>query len=293
MCVNDINFKIALSAIILCRNEQKNIENCLKSIKDLCNEIIIVDSFSRDSTLEIVKKYTNIVYQHNYESHPQQWIWILNNINTKNEWIFALDADFVVTEKLKHILRRIPFTSDHRVDGYYVRHKQIFRGRWIKYGGCYPAYWLRIFKRSKVKVDEEELVDVHFYIEGITEKLECDIIEDNKNEYNISFWIYKQNRFSSRYAREEIAYRKKGKIFLTKPNLFGMPNQRILFLKMIWYKLPLYLRPFLYFFYRYFIRLGFLDGKQGFIYHFLQGFWYRFLVDIKIDKIESGAVGQH
>ena len=69
------------------------------------------------------------------------------------------------------------------------------------------------------------------------------------------------------------------------PSLFGTPDQRILWLKERWYGMPLYVRPFIYFFYRYILRLGFLDGKEGFVFHFLQAFWYRLLVDMNLDDL--------
>ncbi len=277
--------KLPISAIVLTYNEEKNLERCLNSIYKWVDEIILVDSYSTDRTLEIARKYTDKIYQNKYEGHPQQWLWTLRHVETKNEWIFAIDADFIVTDELwKEISRKLDSLSGE-VSGFYIRHKQIFKGRPILHGGLYPSYWLRIFRKDKVKVDENELVDVHFYVNGRTEKLEFDVIEHNLKDSSIFFWIEKQNKFARKHAIEEINRRKGLSGNIIKPNFYGSPDQRKLFLKNLYYKLPLFIRPFLYFFYRYIIKLGFLDGKEGFIYHFTQGFLYRMLVDINIDEI--------
>jgi len=277
--------KLPISAIILTYNEEKNIEKCLNSIYGWVDEIIIVDSYSTDKTLEIAKKYTDKIYQNKYEGHPQQWLWTLNSVPIKNDWVFAIDADFIVTEELWAEIKRRFDRMNEEVSGFYVRHKQVFKGRAILHGGVYPSYWLRIFKKNKVRIDENELVDVHFYVNGKTENLEFDVIEDNIKDREIFFWIEKQNKFAKRHALEEIQRKKELLKSPLKPNIFGLPDQRKLFLKNLYYKLPLFIRPFLYFFYRYIVRFGFLDGKEGFIYHFTQGFLYRMLVDINIDEI--------
>jgi glycosyltransferase involved in cell wall biosynthesis len=279
--------KLPISAIILTYNEELNIKKCLDSVLDWADEIIIVDSYSTDKTLEIAKLYTEKIYQNKYDGHPQQWQWTLKNVPIKNEWVFAIDADFIITEELwKEIAIKFAELNEE-ISGFYVRHKEVFKARPILHGGVYPSYWLRIFKKDKVRIDENELVDVHFYVNGRTENLEFDLIEQNYKDENIFFWIEKQNKFAKRHAIEEINRRDKMLNWPVKPNIFGSPGQRKLFFKNIYYKLPLYVRPFLYLFYRYILKLGFLDGKEGFIYHFTQGFFYRMLVDINIDEILS------
>ena len=174
------------------------------------------------------------------------------------------------------------------VDGLYINRRQVFRGRWIKHGGYYPKYLLKLFRRDKVSFDEMDLVDHHFYISGTTAKLKHDLIEENVKENDIAFWIGKHNRYAVRMAEEEMHRGESGQKSPVSSALFGAPDQRILWLKSLWSRLPLYLRPVLYFHYRYFLRLGFLDGKQGFIFHFLQGFWFRLLVDINIEEMKHG-----
>ena len=254
---------LSISAVILTYNEEKNIEKCLNSVSNWVDEKIIVDSFSTDKTLEIARRYTDKIYQNKYDGHPQQWQWTLDNVSIKNDWIFAIDADFVVTEELWEEISRRFAQLDKEVSGFYVRHKETFKGKPILHGGVYPSYWLRIFKKNKVRIDENELVDVHFYVDGKTEKLEFDLIEHNLKDDGIFFWIEKQNKFAKKYAIEEIKRRNRSLDYPVKPTLLGSQDQRKLFFKNIWHRLPLYVRPFIYFFYRYILKLGFLDGKRS------------------------------
>ena len=113
------------------------------------------------------------------------------------------------------------------------------------------------------------------------------IVEENLKENEISFWINKHNRYSDLVAQEEWERLQQLRTQTLQPDLFGSPDQKKAFLKSIWWKMPLYVRPFIYFFHRYFIQLGILDGKQGFVFHFLQAFWFRLVVDIKIDEIKK------
>ena len=113
------------------------------------------------------------------------------------------------------------------------------------------------------------------------------IIEENLKENDIGFWIQKHNRYSDLVAEEEMQRRRSERTQTIKPSLTGTPDQRTAYLKRLWWKLPLLIRPFIYFFYRYFVQLGILDGKNGLIFHFLQAFWFRFVVDVKIMELKN------
>ena len=279
-----------LSVVIMTFNEELNVERCLTSVHGWADEIFVVDSFSTDGTLDIVHRYTEKVYQHAYESHPQQWQWALDNLPFQYEWILALDADFIVTPELRRAVSEVVLRNDPAIDGYYVRHRQVFRGRFIRHGTIYPRYWLRLFRHDKVFVDEHDLVDLHFYVDGQVSRLEYDLIEDNQKERELAFWVQKQVRFAQRQAVAELRRRQGIQADPMRPTPFGTPDQRTLWLKGVWSRLPLYLRPFLYFFYRYVVRLGFLDGKEGFLYHFSQAFLYRLMVDVRIEELHQEAL---
>lgn len=273
--------KVPISAIILTYNEEKNIERCLKSIYDWVDEIFIVDSFSNDKTIEISKKYTDKIYQHEFINYSEQRNWAQRNLPIKNDFVFHIDADEWVSEELKKEIFEI-FKKGYfeKYDGFLISRKTIFYNRWIKYGGHYPRYHLRIFKKNKGRCEKREY-DQHFIIEGRIKKLKSPIINDVTME--ISEFINKYAKWAN-FEAKSIINKEKEEI---KPSLIGNPIQRVRWLKKnIYLKLPLFFRCFLYFIYRYFLRLGFLDGIEGLIFHFLQGFWFRFIVDVKIWELK-------
>jgi glycosyltransferase involved in cell wall biosynthesis len=277
-----------LSFVVLTFNEEKNLNACLNSVADWAREIFVVDSGSTDRTLEIARQHRARIFCHPFETHAKQWKWALENLPITSDWVLALDADQSVTaelrEEIRHFLQK-QTESSSIINGCYVRRRQMFRGKWIKHGGYYPKYLLKLFRRDAVLIDEGDLVDHHFRVRGNIIKLNSDVIEDNQNEADISVWIEKHNRYASLQAREEFRRARKRQDQVLQRSFWGSPDERILWLKYVWSGLPLYARPFLYFFYRYILRLGFLDGKEGFIFHFLQGLWYRLLIDVKIDEL--------
>lgn len=279
---------LPISCVVLAGNEELNIQRCLASIAGHSDDIIVVDSFSSDRTLDITRQYTSRIFQHHYEGHPQQWAWTLQNVPFMHDWIFAIDADFVVTPELWAAIADAAVTSSAtRVDGYFVRHRQVFRGRALKHGTIYPRHWLRVFRKQKVHIDLNDLVDVHFDVQGQVAFLEADVIEDNSKDRDLRFWVAKQARFARFLAQEELSRRVAPAHNGVAASPFGRPDQRIMWWRKRWYNLPLYVRPFLLFIYRYILRLGFLDGKEGLLYHFTQALLCRLLVDAWLDELRA------
>lgn len=282
-----------LSVIILTYNEELNLPDCLSSLHPLGVPVFVVDSGSTDATIQIAREFGAYHTQHPFESHAKQWCWALEHLPLATDWILGLDADQRLTPELVHELRGM-FNGRTPSDcvGFYINRRQIFRGRWIRHGGYYPKYLLKLFDRRAVYLDDNDLVDHHFCVKGPTRILRGDLLEANRKEDAITFWIEKHNRYARRLAQEELARQLISQPPLNIRRVWGTPDDRTLVLKQIWRKLPLYLRPTLYFIYRYFFRLGFLDGKQGFIFHFLHGFWFRLLVDINLDELRQQQARQ-
>jgi glycosyltransferase involved in cell wall biosynthesis len=273
--------KLPISAIILTYNEEINLEQCLKNIADWVGEIIIIDSFSTDKTLEIAKKYKAKVFKHEFVNQAQQFNWALDNVPIKNDWIFRLDADEWVTPELWREIERKLQSVSGEVSGYCMKRRVYFMGRWIKHGGYYPTWLVRLFRKGMGK-SEYRKMDEHIVVEGNTEKLQNDFVDENHK--GLTFWIEKHRWYATREAEqvmEQVANDKRQMANLDEE------TKKKRKMKSGYYKLPLFLRAFLYFFYRYFIRLGFLDGKEGFVFHILQGFWYRFLVDAEIYELHK------
>jgi glycosyltransferase involved in cell wall biosynthesis len=271
--------KLPISVIILTYNEEKNIEDCLKSVYDWADEIFVVDSYSTDRTLEMVKKYTDKIYQHPFLDYGKQRNWAQENLPIKNEWVFHLDADERITPELTSKLKEILTQLHIDVDGFLVSRKTVFMGRWIKHGGHCPVYHLRIFKKNKGRC-EERLYDQHYIVEGRVLKIKGDIINIVNSDLNL--WKARHKIWASLEAQELLFNKNR---IINIRFIKGNPiEKRNWFRYKIYYKMPLFIRPLAYFFYRYILRLGFLDGWQGFIFHFWQGFWYRWQVDCEIWK---------
>jgi len=286
--------KISVSVIILTYNEELNLEKCLKSVAGLASEVFIVDSYSKDKTLEIAKKYSCKIVKHPFENQAKQFNWALDNLKIKTEWILRLDADEYLTDELKKEIIEtlskeeisINQLNPHKsastiINGFYIKRRVHFMGRWMKYGGYYPAWFLRLFRYGKARYEEREVDEHAVLLSGQASRLKNDFIDENRQK--LEWWIGKQNNHSSREVlallREE---EEKDKIRVS-PSFFGNQAEQKRWLKeKLFMKSPMFFRAWLYFIYRYFFRLGFLDGKRGLIFHFFQGFWYRFLVDAKI-----------
>lgn len=272
------------SIIILTFNEELHLPRLLHSLQGLNAPIYILDSGSTDQTLTIAQKYGAEILTNPFENHPKQWDFALRNFNLTTPWIIGLDSDHIISPELFTLLSNFK-NSDipSHINGIYFNRKNYFKGKWLRHGGYFPKYLLKMFRNGKGKSDLNENMDHRFIIEGDTLIWKQGyLLEENLKESNISFWIAKHNRYSDLVALEEIERRRQLRSQSVKPSLFGNPDQRIARLKLIWWKLPLFIRPFLYFFHRYFIQLGILDGTRGFIFHFLQAFWFRLVVDIKM-----------
>jgi len=281
-----------ITTIILTYNEEIHLRRCIESVQSISEKVIIIDSFSNDRTIEIAKELGAEVYQNPFVNQAKQFQWGLDNCNIDSEWILRLDADeFLLPELSTEISAKTPHLSSD-INGVYLRRQVHFMDKWIKYGGYYPIKLLRLWRNGKATI-EQKWMDEHVILkEGKTSEFEYDFVDDNLN--NLAWWTQKHNNYSN---RELIEY------FNEKYNLFESENisldsntQESLKRKnkvKYYNKAPLFLRAFLYFIYRYFFKLGFLDGIKGLIWHFLQGFWYRFLVDAKIFQIEYIAKKQN
>ncbi len=278
-----------ITAIVLCYNEARNIRPCLESVAGFC-AIQVVDSFSTDETVAICREFTEQVEQHRYENHASQWQWALDNLHVNTEWVLALDADFVVSDALKERILSDLESVPASIDGVYVRHRYRFGGNVIRFGGT-KQYWLRIVRAGKASADLSDLVDFRFAVAGETLKWREHVLEYNRNDDDISIWISKQDKFSVRLAVEEELRRRKLWHWKVQPSILGNPDARFAWLRDLWLRFPLFLRPVLYFFYRYVLALGFMDGRGGFLYHALQGFWLRLVIDWKLVQLRQAGLG--
>lgn len=281
-----------ISLIVLTYNEEVNIEHTLKSVSGWIGEIIIIDSFSTDKTLEICRRYTDKIWQHEFKNQATQFNWALDNVPIQNEWIFRLDADELVGPDLaKEICEAIPNLPED-VTGVYLNRRLYFLGRWIKHGGHYPAWFIRIFRKGKGRY--EEIAEEHIVLaEGSARYLKNDFADYNRS--GLAAWAQKHIHTGIGNMNDMLAMEARGWMseLRVEPALFSTQERRKRWLKKnVYCRSPMFLRAFLYFIYRYVFRLGFLDGIEGLIYHFLMGCWFFFYVDSLIYEAARTGVSK-
>jgi glycosyltransferase involved in cell wall biosynthesis len=275
-----------LSIIILTHNEEKNIEACLKSVLDLNCPIFLVDSGSTDNTLKIVEEFPVQLSHHPFQNYGQQRNWALKNLPIATPWVLNMDADHRMTPELAiEINQVLTKPIEENTKGFLISRRTIFLGQWMKHGGHYPVYHAILFKKDFGHC-EDKLYDQHFVVNGHCETLKSDMIDTLTD--SLQSFTERHNRWSTLEAEDQFyKYTLKNKTGLVKAKALGNAQQRRRYAKSIYEKFPLFVRPFIYFFVRYFLKLGFLDGKKGLVFHFLQGFWFRFLVDAKIYELKK------
>lgn len=267
---------LPISVIVPVLNEEQNIAACLASVR-FADEVFVVDSGSTDRTAAIAESMGAKVVQFRFvPGGPRKKNWALENLPFRNEWVLLLDADERVTPELEQEIRQ-EFAQGPRFDGYYLNRKLIFMGRWLRFGGNYPSWNLRLFRHELgryEKLDTEELesagdVEVHEHVvlQGKAGYLREPLLHLDYKD--LSRWIARHNNYSTWDAKLRLNLLQGKELSHSIPaRLFGNPVERKRWLKKLWVRLPC--RPFLRFIYMYIIRLGFFDGKPGFIYAVLK-----------------------
>jgi glycosyltransferase involved in cell wall biosynthesis len=246
--------------------------------------MLVVDSFSTDETLNIADAHGARVIQHTFVTQATQFNWALTQIDDDVVWVLRIDADEYLTEPLRReICERLP-TLGADIDGVYCGRRMTFQGRLIRHGGVFPVRVLRLFRRGRGQC-ENRWMDEHIKAAGPTVDFQGEIIDDNLQ--SLTWWTNKHNSYASREAVDLLNLEYGFMPFDSVAGLRGASQAGVKrWLKeTVYARLPGGMRAFAYFFYRYVIRLGFLDGSSGTAFHVLQGFWYRYLVDAKVAEV--------
>lgn len=262
--------------VILVKNEELHIRRLLSNISPIASGITIVDSFSTDNTIEICKEFTNDINFRDFDYQAAQFNWVLNNLKIDQEWIIRLDADEYFPAESITQLSNLTISDLKCFNGIEFRRRYIFLGREIKYGGVFPHKVVRAFRYGYGKY-EDRIMDEHLMISGKIFKMhQVNLIDENLN--NLDWYLKKHIDYANREVNVCESERQEENYKLSR-NAYLKRNLK----KIIRTYLNGYLFSFIYFIYRYFVRGGFRDGSQGFIFHFIQGFFYRNLVQIKAD----------
>jgi glycosyltransferase involved in cell wall biosynthesis len=264
------------TVILLSYNSMDTLGSTLSRAREVSDEIFVVDSFSSDGTVALAESYGAKVVQHAFENYGAQRNWAIDNLPITGKWQLHLDADEVMDNQLVAAIRALPEEPAHA--GYFVPRYVKFLGRVMRHGGMSPTWHLRLF-RSGAGRCEDRKYDQHFLLvgPGTTGQLSGVMIDDIA--MSLSEWTARHNRWADGEVAEMDAKHEAGRLVADAK---GNPAQRKRALREKYNKLPLFVRPFALFGYRYFLKLGFLDGTEGFIFWVLQTFWFRFLIDAKI-----------
>ena len=263
------------TVILLTFNSEATLGATLNSARQVADEIFVVDSFSTDGTVELARSLGAAVIQHPFDHYGAQRNWAIDNLPIAGSWQLHLDADEWMDDKMLQAILALPENPPH--EGYFLPRYLRFLGRVLRHGGMSPTWHLRLF-RTGLGHCEDRRYDQHFLLRsGTTGKLPGMMIDDIR--MSLSEWTARHNRWADGEVAELESREVAGRV---QADLRGNPAQRKRFLRQKYNQLPLFLRPFALFAYRYFFRFGFLDGVEGFIFWILQTFWFRFLVDAKI-----------
>ena len=266
------------TVIILTKNEETDIERCIRSVEGWVKRIVIVDSGSTDRTVEIAERLgVEIVRHEPFVDYGRQFNWAIDNLRIKTTWVFRLDADEVITPELrKELEKELEHHATDDVSGFMMRYKVEFMGRYLMHGGFYPFQKITIFKYGKGRFEERAMGEHIVLSEGRCVDLKNDAIHHTLK--TLDLYINKHNWYATREVQDYFDVRSGRENAL----LDGQPERAKKLRDGLYYRLPMFLRAKLFFWYRYYLRLGFLDGTPGYIFAFLQAYWYRTLVDAKI-----------
>ncbi len=274
-----------LTVLILTYNEKLHIERCLASIVGLASRVVVVDSFSTDGTRELAASSGAEVVTHSWTNHTAQFNWALDNLGIDTAWTMRLDADELAMPDLAASLRRVLPKSDSSVAGYTLNLRRYFFGKWLRHGALYPIRLLRVWRTGRGRC-ENRLMDEHVVVEGAVEHIDADFADWTLHD--ITRWTAKHNDYATKEAYELLTLEAPtNRTFIEPVNQSWHARVKRRIKGTVYVRLPLGLRAIAYFIYRYFVRLGFLDGWPGFVFHFLQGLWYRFLVDVKVYELKQ------
>ncbi|WEK05686.1 MAG: glycosyltransferase family 2 protein [Candidatus Devosia phytovorans] len=277
--------------MILTHNEAIHLSRALDSVASFARSVHVVDSGSGDGTVEIAKARGAEVLVHAWRNYADQFQWGMDNIDSDADWILRLDADEVIGADLAARFYSEVSQLPAEVAGINIDRRHVFMGRWIRFGGRYPLTLLRLFRRGQGRI-EQRWMDEHIVLEsGRTVHFAGSFSDVNLKD--LSFFTAKHNGYATREAVDIINQRHglfPRDMAVTAGSTSVQAGLKRFIKERVYNALPPELSALGYFLYRYLLQLGFLDGREGLIYHVLQGFWYRFLVGAKVVEYERELV---
>lgn len=272
-------------AVVLTLNEAQHLARCLGSVEGVVQGMLVVDSFSTDPTVSIAEEFGARVVQHPFLTQAVQFNWALTQLDPDTDWVLRLDADEYLTPELAAEIRDRLSAVSSAVDGIFCSRRMTFQGRMIRHGGVFPVRVLRLFRYGRGQC-ENRWMDEHIKVSGQTMEFKGELIDDNLN--SLTWWTDKHNKYASREAVDllNLEYRFMARDSVASLKAGSQAGFKRWLKEEVYARLPGGFRALAYFLYRYVFRLGFLDGQAGTSFHFLQCFWYRYLVDAKVMEVK-------
>ena len=281
---------MTITAIILTYNEALHIERAIRSIQAFTDQICVVDSGSNDGTTEIARRLGAEIHTHAFVNQAKQFQWALDTLTIRGDWVLRLDADEIIEPDLaREIADQLPLLPAEVV-GVNLKRKHIFMDRWVRHGGRYPLVMLRLWRHGHGRI-EDRWMDEHMVVwGGRTVTFDGGFADHNLND--LSYFVDKHNKYATREAIEVLNQRlglfaRDGALNAYSASFQASSKRWVK--ERIYNRIPFTVSATLYFLWRYLFQLGFLDGRSGLVYHFLQGFWYRFLVGAKLMELERAV----
>lgn len=271
-----------LLVVVLTKNEAAHLGACLGSLDDLECDILVVDSGSTDETIEIAEKFGADVVYHEYITEAATRNWVLDTYGPETGWLLFLDADERLTPGLNREIRDLPDPADGP-SGYYMRREMRFLGHELRYGGHQRNYILHLLQPSRARVISQTRTLEYVKVDGPTQVLRNSMIHENKR--SLSDWVMKHDFYAQREAEDRLAG-------FTREKPVTEGRIRAYLHKAVLARMPPLALPFAFFTYRYFIRLGFLDGKVGLIYYAMHDIWYPTLIAAKLVELDPVGGGR-
>lgn len=270
------------SVIVLSFNSEDTLRATLRRARLLSDEIFVVDSYSKDGTVELARSLGATVVQHPFEHYGAQRNWAIDNLPITRPWQLHLDSDELMDDELVAAIQALPEEPPHA--GYFLARYLRFLGRMLRHGGMSPTWHLRLFRTGAGRCEDRKYDQHYFLLSGTSGQLPGEMVDDIRMP--LTEWTARHNRWADAEVAEVDLGETRERV---QPDARGNPAQRKRFLRQKYNRMPLFIRPFGLFAYRYFFCLGFLDGTEGFIFWVLQTFWFRFLVDAKIWEKRNAA----
>ncbi len=277
----------SLTVIILTYNEAQHLRRALESVRSIASQVFVIDSFSTDNTVEIATSFGAVVLQNRFVNQAVQFQWALDNTPITSEWVMRLDADEVIESDLQLEICTKLADLPSSVAGINLKRKHIFMERWVRHGGRYPLVLLRIWRRGQARIENRWMDEHMVLLSGGTTTFSGGFADHNLND--LTFFTNKHNSYATREAIDVLNQRLNlfaGDAGVTTQNASSQASVKRMLKERFYNRLPFFVSSTGYFLHRYLFQLGFLDGRSGLIYHFLQGYWYRFLVGARILELE-------